>query len=175
VEGRDEKHQHQNTNIKTPNTKQPSIIKPQAGSLMDGWHYVQSPAHPLLLSDGPLTPESAPASARHPFDLEECTALFGERIIRFVKKVPRGPENNRLIDQLVGCGTSVGGNFCEANDCESKKDFRHILKRCMKEAKETRHFLRMVAASEPVLAPEARELYREATELLKIFSTMHRK
>jgi len=42
------------------------------------------------------------------YDLEERTAGFGETIIRFAKKIPRSPVNNRLIDQLVGAGTSVG-------------------------------------------------------------------
>src|SRR5688572_4058195 len=49
-----------------------------------------------------------------PYDLEERTARFGEAIIRFAKKIPRGPGNNRLIDQLVGAATSVGANYCEA-------------------------------------------------------------
>ena len=48
-------------------------------------------------------------------------------------------------------------------------------KRCLKESKETRFFLRMVAASEPGLAGEARELYREANELVRIFAPMYRK
>ena len=34
-----------------------------------------------------------------PCDLEERTARFGEAIIRFAKEIPRGPGNNRLIDQ----------------------------------------------------------------------------
>src|SRR5438477_597083 len=105
------------------------------------------------------TPNGAP---KHPFDLEERTAQFGEAIVRFSKKIPRDPTNNRLINQLVGCGTSVGANYCEANDCVSQKDFRYTIKRCLKESKETRFFIRMVAVSEPGLAVEARELYREA-------------
>ena len=112
---------------------------------------------------------------RHPFDLEERTAIFGEAIVRFSKKIPRDPTNNRLIDQLVGCGTSVGANYCEANEGVSKKDFRNIIGRCVKEAKETKHFLRMIAASEPKLAAEGRELYREAKELHLIFATIFRK
>jgi len=124
--------------------------------------------------------EGAEDSGRkpHPFDLEERTARFGERIIRFVKQVPRGsqhPENNRLVDQLVGAGTSVGANYCEANDCVSRKDFKFTIKRCIKEAKEARFFCRMIAASEPTLSDEARALYREATEFVRIFATMHGK
>lgn len=118
------------------------------------------------------------AKKPHAFDLEERTAAFGEQIIRFVKTIPRGvnfPENNRLIDQLVGAGTSIGANYCEANEGVSKKDFRHPVSRCVKEAKETRFFLRMIAASEPQLAEQARELYREANELVRIFASMYRK
>ena len=113
--------------------------------------------------------------ALHPFDLEERTAKFGEAIIRLLKRIPRSPENDRLISQLAGCGTSVGANYCEANEGVSKKDFRCTIGCCIKEAKETKFFLRMVAASEPQLAPEARPLYREASELLRIFCAMRRK
>jgi four helix bundle protein len=112
---------------------------------------------------------------RHPFDLEERTACFGESIIRFAKKIPRGPGNDRLIDQVVGCGTSIGANYCEANEGVSKKDFRFTIGRCVKEAKETKHFLRMIAAAEPELAEQARELFREARELHLIFANIFRK
>ena len=112
---------------------------------------------------------------KHPFDLEERTATFGEAIVRFSKKIPREPTNHRLIDQLVGCGTSVGANYCEADERVSAKDFRNVIGRCVKEAKETKHFLRMVAAAEPNLATEARELFREARELHLIFASIYRK
>jgi len=114
-------------------------------------------------------------SSRHAFDLEEKTAKFGEAVIRFCKEVPRSPENNRLIDQLVGCSTSVGANYCEANEGVSKKDFKNTIGRCVKEAKEAKFFLRMIAASEPGLADEARQLYREAKELHLIFASIYRK
>jgi four helix bundle protein len=115
------------------------------------------------------------ASERHAFDLEERTARFDEAIIRFCKQIPRSPENDRLINQLAGCGTSVGANYCEANEGVSKKDFKCTIGRCVKEAKETKFFLRMVAASEPKLADGARQLYREAKELHLIFASIFRK
>ncbi len=43
-----------------------------------------------------------------PYDLEERTALFGEAIIEFAKKVPVNSVTMRLIPQLVAAGTSVG-------------------------------------------------------------------
>ena len=113
-------------------------------------------------------------SARHAFDLEERTSNFGEAIVRFAKRIPRDPANDRLIGQLVGCDASVGANYCEANERVSKKDFRNSIGRCVKEAKETKYFLRLIAAAEPNLATEARSLYREAKELHLIFATMYR-
>ncbi len=162
---------HQTSNIKeTANTKLQTV------PLVEGWHsvttYPPSKSAPWMLKDE-ATPKEK--SARHPFDLEERTAVFGERIVRFSKTIPRHPSNDRLIDQIVGAGTSVGANYCEANDSLSKKDFRHSVSRCVKEAKETRFFLRMIAASEPALAGEARELWREATELLRILASMYKR
>jgi four helix bundle protein len=120
-------------------------------------------------------PQAQVEGIRHPFDLEERTARFGESVIGFLKKIPRNPENNRLIDQPAGCSTAVGANYSEASEAVSKRDFRVCISRRVKEAKETRHFLRMAVASEPQLAPEARPLYREATELVLIFGSMFRK
>jgi four helix bundle protein len=136
-----------------------------------GIKYPESVLGAWELNEGP----SENGSSRHAFDLEERTAKFGEAIIRFCKKVPRRPDNDRLISQLVGCGTSVGANYCEANEGVSKKDFKNTVGRCVKEAKETKFFLRMMAASEPALADEARKLYCEAKELHLIFASMYRK
>lgn len=109
------------------------------------------------------------------FDLEQRTTKFGEQIVRFAKQIPRHPANDRLIDQLVGAGTSVGANYMEATEGVSKKDFRYPIARSNKEAKETKFFLRMIIASEPQLAEAARPLYREAHELHMIFAAIYRK
>jgi len=71
--------------------------------------------------------------------------LFGENIIDFVKTLPINPINSELIRQIVKSGTSIGANYMEADAAESKKDFRHKIAICKKEAKETKHWLRMIA------------------------------
>ena len=109
------------------------------------------------------------------FDLEDRTARFGEAVLRFAKKIPQNPVNNRLIDQLVGAGTSIGANYCEADDGVTKKDFLVRIGTCKKEARETKFFLRMVATAEEGLTSEARELWKEARELHLIFCTIWRK
>jgi len=108
-------------------------------------------------------------------DLGERTARFGEAIIRFAKKIPRNSVNNRLIDQLVGAGTSVGANYCEADDAVSGKEFKQKIGTCRKESKESMFFLRMAATAEAGLAAEARVLWREAKELNLIFGAIWRK
>ena len=125
--------------------------------------------------DEPMVLKDEGAKGKHQFDLEERTSRFGEQIILFVKKIPDNSRNTRLISQLVGAGTSVGANYCEADECVSKKDFRNMIGRCKKEAKETLFFLRMIAPSEPDLADEARNLYREGKELKLIFASIYRK
>jgi four helix bundle protein len=118
--------------------------------------------------------EEAPAG-QPPRDLEERATRFGEAIVRFARKIPQKPVNNRLIDQLVGAGTSIGANYSEAKDAVSRKDFKNRVGTSRKESKETMFFLRMVAAAEEGLAGEARVLWREAKELNLIFGSIWRK
>jgi four helix bundle protein len=112
--------------------------------------------------------------AKRVYDLEERTARFGEAIIDFAKTIPQNPITNRIITQLVGAGTSVGANYAEADDAVSKKDFLKSIGTCRKEARETKHFLRMSACAVPELKPQARKLWMEASELHLIFSRIWR-
>lgn len=109
------------------------------------------------------------------YDLEERTAKFGEDIIVFCKKILRGPVTEPLINQLVKCGTSTGANYCEADDAESKDDFRHKIGICKKESREAKHFLRMIATACPEFKEEARKLWVEAKELNLIFNSIYKK
>src|SRR3954468_21119529 len=114
------------------------------------------------------------AERDHPYDLEERTARFGEAIILFARKVPADDVNAVLIRQLVRSGTSIGANYCEADDAESKKDFRHKIGISRKEARETKYWLRMIAKATPVDASAARKLWLEAKELHLIFAAIVR-
>ena len=108
------------------------------------------------------------------YDLEERTAKFGELVIDFAKTIPQGAVTNRIISQLVGAATSVGANYVEADDAVSKKDFLKSIGTCRKEAREAKHFLRMVVRAVPALKPQARTLWIEAKELHLIFSKIWR-
>jgi four helix bundle protein len=142
---------------------------PSAWSDSDFWSWGDELGATLMLREG------VQASHLQVSDLGERTALFGEAVIKFAKRIPLGPVNNRLIGQLVGAATSIGANYCEADDSVSGKEFKQKIGTSRKESKETMFFLRMIAAADETLAPEARVLWREAKELNLIFGAIWRK
>jgi len=91
--------------------------------------------------------------AKGAFDLEERTAVFGEAVISFAKAIPQNAVTSPLISQIVHSSTSVGANYCEADDAGTKKDFKYKIGICRKEARETKHWLRMIAAATRNIKP----------------------
>lgn len=108
------------------------------------------------------------------YDLEERTEKFGTAIIQLVLKIPENVITKPIISQLVRSGTSVGANYCEADDAESKKDFIHKLGICKKEARETKHWLKMLVSILPDTREDAGRLWVEAKELNLIFNAIVR-
>lgn len=109
------------------------------------------------------------------YDLEERTAKFGEEVIKFAKKIPLHTVTQRVIPQFAAAGTSIGSNYCEADDAESGKDFKHKIGIAKKEARETKYWLRIIATAAPELKDEARMLWQEAKELHLIFNAISSK
>jgi|SRR3989344_1611119 len=111
-------------------------------------------------------------TGKRKFDLEDRTTVFADRIIRFSRSVPNTLENKPVRSQLVRSGTSIGANYCEADEAESKKDFLHKLGICKKEARETKYWLRVIVTANPGLRILGEELWNEAHELNLIFAAI---
>lgn len=109
------------------------------------------------------------------YDLEERTAKFGEMVIIFSKRIPDLPVIRVLITQLIRAATSIGANYMEADAANSKRDFKHKIALCKKEAKETMHWLRMIGTACPQEKEALRVLWKEAHELVLIFSAILKK
>jgi four helix bundle protein len=116
-----------------------------------------------------------PLAAAPKFDLHDRNACFGEKVILFAKTLPATPMMAPLIPQLVRSGTSVGANYCEADDAFSKKEFYHRIGICRKEASESKYWLRMIVVADPLCKDEARKLWPEAKELHLIFAAIFRR
>jgi len=106
------------------------------------------------------------------YDLRDRTAEFGENILSLAKKIPENSITRPLISQLVRSGTSVGANYCEADDASTRKDFIYKIGTCRRESKESKYWLRMLAVAAPSIEEETKPLLSEAQELNLIFSAI---
>ena len=78
------------------------------------------------------------------FDLEERLIDFAVRIIRIAESLPKTKVGNHISGQLIRCGTSPAPNYGEAQSAESRSDFIHKIKICLKELRETKVWLIMI-------------------------------
>lgn len=110
------------------------------------------------------------------YDLEDRTLKFAKRVRTFTNNLPRSLNNLQDCPQLVRASGSVGANYIEANESLSKKDFIMRIKISRKEAKESVFWLKLVDTNDKQeLELEKKGLINEATELMKIFSSIMRK
>ncbi len=108
------------------------------------------------------------------YDLESRTLVFSKNIIDFAKKLPQDLIAKPLISQLVRAGTSIGANYCEADEANSKKDFINKIAISKKETKETKYWLKIIAHTIPSFHAETNSLFKEAQELNLILAAIIR-
>jgi len=85
------------------------------------------------------------------YNLTERTYNFGKSVIVFAKTLPKNTITLPLIPQFIRAGTSVGANYSEADNAESKNDFKHKIGIAKKEAQETVYWLDLVITACPEL------------------------
>lgn len=99
------------------------------------------------------------------YDIKSRTSELGKNVIEFVKKVPQNIISKPLISQLVKSGTSVGANYCEADNASSRKDFINKLFIAKKEAEETKYWLKMISIAQPEQDDSIQKLWQEVKEI----------
>ena len=106
------------------------------------------------------------------YDLEERLIDFAVRIIRMAESLPKTKVANHIAGQLLRCGTSPAPNYGEAQSAESRADFIHKMKVCLKELRETRVWLLMIVRVK-LIKPVSKldSLIQENNELISIFVT----
>lgn len=104
------------------------------------------------------------------FDLEARLIDFTVRIIRLTEELPKTKVGNHIAGQLIRCGTSPAPNYGEAQSAESRADFIHEMKVCLKELRETRVWLLMIIRADLIKpASKLETLIIENDELISIF------
>jgi len=106
-------------------------------------------------------------------DIQERAFRFACAVIRFCDTAEdRRRTTDHLVLQLFQAGTSIGANLAEASAGQTKPDF--IAKTCvsLKEAREARYWLMLIAATRRPLEPAALPLIDEARQLVSILTTI---
>jgi len=104
------------------------------------------------------------------FDLEERLIDFAVRILRMAESLPKTKAGSHIAGQLIRCGTSPGPNYGEAQAAESRADFVHKMKICLKELRETRIWLLIIVKANLITpASKLEPLIDENNELISIF------
>jgi four helix bundle protein len=101
-------------------------------------------------------------------DLADRLLDFAARVGKVVDALPNSRMGRHIAGQLVRCGTSPAPNYEEARGAESRADFVHKLRICLKELRESRCWIRLIVKTE--LLPDTRMagLMDECTQLCNI-------
>ena len=112
----------------------------------------------------------ANAKNPHTFALEDRLIEFAVRIITVVEALPDSRAGNHIAGQLIRSGTSPAPNYAEAQSAESRNDFIHKLKICLKELRESRVWLLIIQRKKLIdTIQRLKPLVDECEELIAIF------
>jgi len=104
------------------------------------------------------------------YDLQERLIDFAIDIIILVESLPNTKSANHIGGQVLRSGTSPAFNYVEAQSAESRRDFIHKMKICLKELRETQVGLKMIHRLKIAKSQqEVDRLLKECGELVSIF------
>jgi four helix bundle protein len=103
-----------------------------------------------------------------PDELSERLLEFAARIGKLVDALPDTRLGRHIAGQLVRCGTSPAPNYEEACAAESRADFIHKLRICLKELRETRVWLRLIVRARLLPSEMMADLIDECKQLSNI-------
>ena len=110
------------------------------------------------------------ANRRPKYDLEERLLEFTAKVVQLADSLPNTKAGNHIAGQLLRCGTSPLANHGEVEAAESRKDFLHKLRICLKELRETWRWLRLIGRLKLAETADLRETLNEVEELIRIFA-----
>lgn len=101
-------------------------------------------------------------------DLEERLIRFAVLIIHLCDRLPPTPAGRHISGQLLRSGTSPAPNYSEGRSAESRNDFIHKLRICLKELNESAVWLKMIRLAKLLPAEEVDPVLDEAEQLGRI-------
>ena len=104
--------------------------------------------------------------------ISDKSFAFAVRIYRAVKFIKEEKREFELANQLLRSGTSIGANISEGKYAQSDKDFVSKHKIALKEANETKYWLRLMKAVDILDEKAANSLISDADEIVRILSAI---
>ena len=101
--------------------------------------------------------------------IEQKSFRFAIRIVNLCRHVRSTKKEYTLSEQqLLRSETSIGANITEAQQAQNKADFVSKLSIALKEASETKYWIRLLHATEYLSAQEYQSICADCTEIEKI-------
>ena len=105
--------------------------------------------------------------------ITDRTFDFAVRIVNLCKILDANPGVGRTLGkQIIRSGTSIGANIEESQAAQSTADFIHKMEISLKEARETRYWLRLLIATELFPKDRLNPLLDEAEEITKVIAAI---
>jgi len=104
-------------------------------------------------------------------DLRDRLLDFSVNIIRFLSSLPENREFDVFRYQLSKSATSIGANY-EESQASTYKEFVNRIRICLREAKETLYWMRILVKLNIGNGPDRDRLLKESDEISKIFGSI---
>ena len=96
---------------------------------------------------------------------------FAVNVVKFYKYLCDAKNEYVLSKQILRSGTSIGANVCESKNAQSNADFVNKLSIALKEADETRYWLKVLFLSDIISKEEYEPLDKDAAELVAMLTS----
>ncbi len=106
--------------------------------------------------------------------IEEKSFDFAIRIVKLKDYLITERKEFDLSRQILRSGTSIGANVSEAQQAQSQADFLNKINIALKEAAETKYWLRLLKATNKLTEKETESILSECIEIEKILYTIVR-
>ena len=93
---------------------------------------------------------------------------FAVRIVKLYKFLCEQKKEFTLSKQLLRSGTSIGANVAEAEQAQSKADFVAKINIALKEASETKYWIKFLSATDYLSINESNSILSDCVEIEKI-------
>ena len=109
---------------------------------------------------------------RKPNVLFEKTEAFATRIVKMTQYLKGKRIDSYLLNQVGRSGTSIGANVSESRCAQSRADFAHKLSIALKEADETKFWLKQIKNAGAINDTEFDSITSDLMEIIYLLNSI---